>query len=576
MKRKATLILITLLMLALATAGCAGPQATTTATTAPKATTAAPTTTAVPSIVTAPGTFPVVKEKQTLKIFAASDPITGLTDIATNAFTKAYEEKTNVKIVWEYVTGTTDQTMQLTNLKFASGDLPDVFMSGLNKSMQAQYGSKGTLIPLNKLIDQYSVHIKAAFAENPDVKPQFTAPDGNIYGLGNISAFYHGKYPVKMWINKPFLDKLSITAPDTTESFYQMLKAFKDKDPNGNGQKDEIPLAAKGTHIFTYLMNAFIYTSPGNDPWANNPGYVYHEGDKVVFIGDKPEFREGLRYIAKLFKEGLIAPDSFTIDAKQFQALGMQQVPVLGAASELFPGEFTIGRNKGDRIWDYIAIAPLKGPTGLRQAPERLFIYTGDRFSITKACKIPEVAIRWIDWIYTLEGTATAHYGPEMKTFDSTKPGWVRATAGQVGADGKPAIWTRFQPKDAPVNMSYGLRVLPTYLPMALNTGMIVDVANDYTSYLSIFLYDTTAKQYEPYGVNKTISDMFIPSDISSEFVELKGIIESEVDKAMATFALGSKSIETDWDAYISNLKKLGLDKYVELYQKVYSANNKK
>lgn len=69
-----------------------------------------------------------------------------------------------------------------------------------------------------------------------------TAPDGNIYALPSINDCYHCSMAQKMWIYKPWLDKLGLDVPTTTDELYTVLKAFKDKDPNGNGKADEVPL----------------------------------------------------------------------------------------------------------------------------------------------------------------------------------------------------------------------------------------------------------------------------------------------------------------------------------------------
>ena len=36
-------------------------------------------------------------------------------------------------------------------------------------------------------------------------------------------------------------DNLGLEAPTTVDELYDVLVAFRDNDPNGNGQKDEIP-----------------------------------------------------------------------------------------------------------------------------------------------------------------------------------------------------------------------------------------------------------------------------------------------------------------------------------------------
>lgn len=520
--------------------------------------------------------YPISDEKIELSVYVATTN-TGCAEPTDDQYAIAELEKlTGVHVNWEFVTGSSDQISQRTNLKFASNVLPDVFVANLSKSMQMQYGAAGLIIPLNDLIDQYGVNIKQVFADMPDVKEAFTAPDGNIYGLGSVNQFYHGVYPCKMWVNKTWLDKLNLEVPKTTEEFKNMLIAFRDQDPNGNGIADEIPLAAHGDHIYTYLMNAFIYTAPGSDAWANNPGLCYVEDGKIVFAGDKEAFRQGLKYINDLFNEGLIAADTLSMDSTQLKALGMAETPVLGASSELFAGEFTTGREEGSRYWDYVSIPPLTGPEGVCAAPERLFTFSGSQFSISKDCKNPEAALRWIDYLFSVEGTANMVYGKYYDEYDPAKTGWTWGKEGEVGADGKPAVWMRFMSNlpatdpNYPATSGWGQSVLPMYSPLWAHTGQTIlkkEFNND------MWLYSQTAENYAPYGVNKTIPDMFVPDEIITEFAELKTIIEAETQNWMATFAMGITSLEDDWAIYVDTLNQYGLQRYLELYQQIYDAN---
>ncbi|UUZ87014.1 extracellular solute-binding protein [Paenibacillus sp. P26] len=129
-------------------------------------------------------------------------------------------------------------------LLLASGDYPAVFLSGdLTQAEQIDYGKQGVLKPLNDLIDKYGVEIKKAFQQDPDLKKSITAPDGKIYALPHINECFHCWYSQKVWINTTWLKKLNLQMPTTTEEFYQVLKAFKTQDPNGNGKQDEIPLS---------------------------------------------------------------------------------------------------------------------------------------------------------------------------------------------------------------------------------------------------------------------------------------------------------------------------------------------
>ena len=68
------------------------------------------------------------------------------------------------------------------------------------------------------------------------LKSAMTAPDGNIYALPKVNECLHCTYGQRMWINTTWLEKLGLEMPTTTDEFYQVLKAFKEQDPNGTAR----------------------------------------------------------------------------------------------------------------------------------------------------------------------------------------------------------------------------------------------------------------------------------------------------------------------------------------------------
>lgn len=212
--------------------------------------------------VTPNGEFPVVKEKVTVKMFASLHPYTG--DLTKNWFTQYYEGKTNVHIDWEQIAD--EQAPEKVNVLIAAGDLPEAFLHGdftFSRSQLMVNGASGIFLSLNDLIDKYSIHLKKIFKDRPYVRSAMTAPDGKIYALPSINECYHCVHEVRAWINKPWIDKLGLKVPTTTDELAAVLRAFKTRDPNGNGKADEIPMAGAITRggynneIDKWLMNAF-------------------------------------------------------------------------------------------------------------------------------------------------------------------------------------------------------------------------------------------------------------------------------------------------------------------------------
>lgn len=69
-----------------------------------------------------------------------------------------------------------------------------------------------------------------------------------------------------MWIYKPWLEKLNLSEPKTLDEFYNVLKAFKEKDPNGNGLADEIP---------------FIGATSGGENWFCD--FIAQRSNQLIF-----------------------------------------------------------------------------------------------------------------------------------------------------------------------------------------------------------------------------------------------------------------------------------------------------
>lgn len=293
------------------------------------------------------------------------------------------------------------------NLLFASNDLPDVVMSALSDGDIVRYSSQGVIIPLEGLIDTYAPRIKAILRKRPDIKKYLTAPDGHIYTLPRIQELAHRVDPDNMFINKTWLDKLGLAVPTTPEEFYQVLVAFHEKDPNGNGKKDEIPFGFGIVgKVRANMPNSFF----GAFGQLDDPDrHLMVDKGKVYFTASAEGYRKGLAYLAKLYKEGLIDPEAFTQDRKQYNAKGRTPDELYGVFFEWFD-ENMVGDERAKK--DYIALPPLIGPDGNRRwnwAPDQLL--SRANFAITNKMWHPEVAIRWADQCYDWATSFELCYG---------------------------------------------------------------------------------------------------------------------------------------------------------------------
>jgi putative aldouronate transport system substrate-binding protein len=513
------------------------------------------------SLVTPPGEFPVVKEKVTLRFFAPQ--AASIEDMETNEFTLEYEKKTNVHIEWELVPSAS--LAEKKSLSLASGDYPDVyFASAISLNEEMLYGPVGVFIPLNDLLDKYSIHFNTLRKAFPTIDEQISAPDGNIYTLPLARQTPHTMYQRKMWINETWLKKLGLSAPATTDEFYNMLKAFKTLDPNSNGKPDEIPTilfsAEAGLTALPFLMNSFIY-----DDGINR--IIIDDNNRISLAFMQDGWKEGLTYHHKLYEEGLMDKSSFTITRDQIKQLVESGSDLLiGAIPAQGPHIFS--DLSGERHKNFSAIAPLKGPKGVQYAAWEPYNHVPGTFAITSACKYPEVAIRWVDYLYSFDGSLRAREGIEGKN-------WIRPAAGVKSYAGIQATWERAEAFNTTQNVQWNGIMFPHNMTIHNQQTGVTDVYAP--AGLETRLYRATELMM-PYVPKKAMPPIRLSADDAKDFTKIQADINSWWMEAAVQFITGDMDPDKDWNRYITNFDSLQVTKYLSYLQNCYDkflANNK-
>lgn len=518
------------------------------------------------------GQLPLVNQPVSLNVFAQLPAY--IKDWSTNDFTLWLEKKTNVHLNWDMVP--TASLNDKRSLVLASGDYPDFFLyAAMTPEEEVTYGSHGVLIPLNSLIQKDAPNLQKVFQMRPYLKGALTTPDGNIYSLARINECYHCSLAMRAYINKDWLDKLGLKMPTTTDEFEQVLKAFKTGDPNGNGKADEIPLMGSlpgwNTNVYDFFINSFIYNQ-GQDN-GRGTERVYLQDGKVVANFDKPQFRDALKWLNKLYGEGLIAPESFTQDNLQFYHLATQPgVPLIGAgtASTWWQVSGLDDMKNADgkiRNRSYVALPPLKGPAGVRWAALFPF-FQETQLQITSKAKYPDLIVRWADLFYTPEITIYASAGPNEGV------DWRRGQSGEVGINGKPASFVQITQPSSVFNNSWS-NMGTMFQSNDMRLGLKADPSDPWAQELR--LYTLSKEAYAPYAPDPGMvfpPVYVLPSEVG-EFSRLKTTIDDYVRESIVRFITGDLKIDTDWNQYLGQLNTIGAARYLQLLQQAYDRQYK-
>lgn len=492
----------------------------------------------------APSGMPIVKNPISLRMVAGKAPTTA-PDWNKVMLWQEYEKMTGVHVDWEMIP--TDSLTEKRNIMLAGGDYPDAFFTASIPTADLfKYGSQGVFIKLNDLIDKYAPNVKKLLDEYPEVKKGLTMPDGNIYSLPMIldPKFTSVRAGGKMWLKQEWLDKLNIPEPQTTDDFYKMLKAIKEQDPNGNGQPDEVPFAAVGVgSLINYLKGAWGLGNRGN---AHGNVDVDPQSGKLRFIPIDPNYKEMLQYMNRLYDEGLIAKDIFTLETSQFLAKGSQGI--YGAMITTSP--YTLMNQKG-----YVGATALAGPHG-----DRLYAAVGSplasvgAFAITDHNKYPEATMRWIDYLYGDEGSKMFFMGFKDKSYEETPDGELKYTEEITNNPNgltfeqalvKYVVWP---------GGGYPNIVRQKYFKGAESLPEAVAAAQKFS-------------QYFPKEIWPPFS--FTPEE-NEKMAALGADLTSYVNEMQAKFITG-KSPFAEWDNYVATLRKMGLDEYMKIYEAAYN-----
>ena len=303
------------------------------------------------------------------------------------------EKNTGIKIYYDELEAST--VNDKVGIYLATGALPDAFINTVSQNQLTRN------LPLFVALDEYLTeencpHVMDIFEQYPNVKENLTQTDGHIYSLPTsmyVSPEDDGNSI--QFINKAWLDKLNLEMPKTTEEFYNVCKAVKEGDPNGNGQADEIPVLFTQNNWaahFMFFMHPWGITELVN----GGDGYLAIKDNQVVFTPTLPEFRAGLEYWHRFAVEGLLDVEGFTMTNQQFYARLKEYVGLT------YRGWTPASNFDSEKAKEFVALEPLQASDYPEIKPvqpgyDGYYRANSYGFAITAACKDPAKLVQWYD-----------------------------------------------------------------------------------------------------------------------------------------------------------------------------------
>lgn len=335
----------------------------------------------------------------------------------TNAFFPRMEKITGVSFALEQYKDAEAWTEAKGTLLDGSDNMPDVlFKAQLTGDEMTSLYEKGMLIDLKPYLAEYAPNLTALLQAHPEWEAEITLPGGQIVALPTINELPANNVA---WINTMWLKNVKMEMPTTVEELTDVLRAFRDQDPNQNGRSDEIPVTFTSLWDLRYLGQAF--------GMLTNDYYLRAKDGKIEFMADSEENHAFLTWLHQLWQEGLIDQNGFTsldtMRAITDKDAAITYGIVFGAtAMNLVPPESAI---------NYAALMPMRcnGEDGKwRQLQSQIVRGT---FAITSHCANPGEVLTWVDYLYSDEGDRLMQAGlPEEEYFVNADGTWEYIDSG--------------------------------------------------------------------------------------------------------------------------------------------------
>ena len=507
--------------------------------------------------------YPITSEEIT--VTAAGPMPSGCEDWSQLAVIDEYANRLGIRLDCDFYE--TDWETQLT-LKVAGDELPDMLIGcSMNVSDVNEWGGEGYFLDLSQYMDLMP-NLKAYFDQYPELEAYCTTSDGHIYGLPKLKVDMTDRL-TRSFINKQWLDNLGLSMPTSIDEYYEVLVAFKEQDANGNGDPDdEIPLLFTSdsggyTALEKTLLDAYgIFTT--------DPNYVLQadESGKVELANINDTYKEYLKFMHRLYAEGLMEQEAFTITGDEVTT--KQQGDVYGSFG-CGSAPFVMANKDISYDANWAALSGLSSDLHTkREASIASPVQNNILVAVNGNTEYPEALARFIDYFYTDEGMLSATKGYEGVTFDMVQDDLLGKEVPQMRVPDGYTSGEEFRYKGAVLNEALNL------------VERNIDRQAMFESDREVL---ENPEFVEQYGWAARVIDAFKADGVTgveaypvvsytSDEVEERGAVYKDITtylkQARAQFITGELDLDKDWDTYVNTLNQMNLGRLLEIEQAAY------
>lgn len=330
----------------------------------------------------------------------------GLEDTWTDPVAQMITEKTGVTLKMDYPADSNDNRIEL---MVATGEYPDfVFAKGSVSTLIRN----NALIDMSDLIDEYGPNIKKLYGDEYE-NLRYSSEDPSIYQLCSDKVQEETlETSGTAQLQWAVLQENQYRVPYTLEEYTQMIRDYMEKYPMINGKPViGISIVCSDWHWYIMLSNPSGYMNGSAD---NGQWIVDDEKQEVYYKHAADGQKEYYKWLNEMYNEGILDPEFATQTHEDF-VLKVAEGRVLGLLDEEwdYTGAEISLRADGQEEHTYAGLPVTIDRSVKCPSLKQQNLAVGWGIGITKSCKDPVRAVRFLDWLCSDEAQILLNWGIE-------------------------------------------------------------------------------------------------------------------------------------------------------------------
>ncbi len=491
-----------------------------------------------------PGLSLPLAEGASVSFWTGSPPmdatISGWSDSTAN---QEIEKRTGVHV--EFIEVAPPAQSEAINLMLTSGDYPDVINYALTGLFTVPYLIENEIVvDLQDMMEEHAPSYSALMEADPALYLATVSDGGEIGGLCGYE--YNSFFTTGALVRGDWLSEIGMVPEDlvTIDDYYRYLTGIKAQGLCEYPMPLRYDAAISGSPIFNALGG--VGGAPAN---ASSQNFFYLEDNEtLVYSFTTDTYREYLSLMAQWYQEGIITRDLLNSDMLQSSAIAGGSYGIMWQDCQFMDMWIAAGQVADP---DY-ALVGVKEPV-LEEGQilgNGMITNLTVSLIITTACADPELALEWLDYHFSEEGSILSQYGLEGEGL-------------AYDEDGKPCYSELIY--DNPDGLSFD-NALNTY---AVNINMYAqNKASLRNSYEPVKQEALNAWNGLREVTKSSFTKLFTLNSEETETVRTYyPDIATYAAETIGKFLVGELSIEEEWDNYVATVESMQIGEVTDAYR---------